>query len=356
MRSRMMVLYGQGARVATIATLFSGGEGVGCGARAAGLKHLWGIEYDDDIAQVARDNGFNVVTGDVTTRYPQSCDRPNVLHASTPCPNFSTANQGGEETAEDIELARATARFIEILKPRIFTLENVYKYRKSQSWREIAGTLDRCGYWYDLAHVNAADFGVPQTRKRMIVRALLGQMVPHLPPPEPWVGWYSAIEDLIPTLPESQFAPWQLERLPELIKTALVTQGIPRDHKGGEYPLVTRCSEEPAFTATANHNQLGMRAFLVSDQSANAGKGVQVRESEEPATTIRAQENGGTPPRIWLSHGRIVTMTPRALARFQSFPDRYELPESRTLACKIIGNAVPPLLYEKLIRQLIANI
>jgi site-specific DNA-cytosine methylase len=34
----------------TIATLFSGGEGVGCGARAAGLTHLWGIEYDNDIA------------------------------------------------------------------------------------------------------------------------------------------------------------------------------------------------------------------------------------------------------------------------------------------------------------------
>jgi site-specific DNA-cytosine methylase len=38
----------------TISTLFSGGEGVGTGARMAGLNHLWGIEYDNDIAQVAR--------------------------------------------------------------------------------------------------------------------------------------------------------------------------------------------------------------------------------------------------------------------------------------------------------------
>lgn len=41
----------------TIATLFSGGEGVGVGAKAAGLDHLWGIEYDDAIASVARANG-----------------------------------------------------------------------------------------------------------------------------------------------------------------------------------------------------------------------------------------------------------------------------------------------------------
>jgi DNA (cytosine-5)-methyltransferase 1 len=40
-------------------------------------------------------------------------------------------------------------------------------------------------------------------------------------------------------------------------------------------------------------------------------------------------------------------MTPRALARFQSFPDWYELPERASLACRIIGNAVPPLLMQR---------
>ena len=46
----------------TIGTLFSGGEGVGVGAKAAGLQHLWGVEWDDDIASVARLNGFNTLT------------------------------------------------------------------------------------------------------------------------------------------------------------------------------------------------------------------------------------------------------------------------------------------------------
>jgi DNA (cytosine-5)-methyltransferase 1 len=41
-------------------------------------------------------------------------------------------------------------------------------------------------------------------------------------------------------------------------------------------------------------------------------------------------------------------MTPRALARFQSVPDTYILPDKRTLAAKVIGNMVPPLLMQRI--------
>jgi site-specific DNA-cytosine methylase len=41
-------------------------------------------------------------------------------------------------------------------------------------------------------------------------------------------------------------------------------------------------------------------------------------------------------------------MTPRALARFQSVPDSYELPTKRALAAKVIGNMVPPLLMQRI--------
>jgi len=48
-----------------------------------------------------------------------------------------------------------------------------------------------------------------------------------------------------------------------------------------------------------------------------------------------------------------VSMTPRTLARFQSFPDWYELPTKRSLAAYGIGNAVPPLLYQRIIEGLV---
>jgi site-specific DNA-cytosine methylase len=53
------------------------------------------------------------------------------------------------------------------------------------------------------------------------------------------------------------------------------------------------------------------------------------------------------PPRAWLEHGRVVQMTPRALARFQSAPDTYQLPQSNKLACRVIGNGVPSLLAQR---------
>ena len=373
----------------TIATLFSGGEGVGVGARDAGLRHLWGIEIDDAVAQVARDNGFDVRTEDILDANPTDWETPTVLHASPPCPNFSNAKQGREESSLDILLAQATARFIEVLHPPFFTLENVYGYRKSESWAIIADALNRCGYWYDLAHVNAADFGVPQNRKRMIVRAALGRMVHPLPPPEPWVGWYEAIEDLILGLPDSKFANWQLAGLEELDATTLVDSAGYPNGDGVRIP-VTRRADEPANTVIANHAQRGMRAFVID--GCNAGRGLTVRMQDDPAFTVVAGSKGypraflvggqfarpangtgeqrpvqtrerGDPIftvtavnkgdwRAQLSNGRVVQMTPRALARFQSFPDSYLLPENNPLACRVIGSAVPPVLFEKLLKSL----
>jgi site-specific DNA-cytosine methylase len=46
-------------------------------------------------------------------------------------------------------------------------------------------------------------------------------------------------------------------------------------------------------------------------------------------------------------------MTPRALARFQSFPDDYQLPPLKRLACKIIGNAVPPVMARAMLESVI---
>ena len=302
----------------TYADLCSGGSGATRGALDAGLTPLWGIENVDEIAQVSSDNGFHVVTADATTVDPAGYERPGVLHASLPCPNFSPAKMGGKETAEDIALALATVRFIEALEPRVFTLENVWRYRRSESWRLIQDALNRTGYWTDVHHLNSADFGVPQTRKRMIVRAARPGWLPPLPAPVPWVGWYQAIEDLLPGLSDSAFAPWQLKRGVQdmLDQACLFAQGS-YDHTdaGNErnaQPIGRRTATEPAFTVSANSNMQGMRAFLAIP-------------------------------------GRVVKMSPRCLARFQSVPDDYVLPENDALAVRVIGNMVPPLMMQRLL-------
>ncbi len=319
----------------------------------------------------------------------------------------------------DIDLAQAVCRFIEALRPAVFTLENVWAYRQSRSWALIEDTLFRLGYLPDVQHLNAADFGVPQTRKRMIVRAVRGGFAPALPAPVPWVGWYAAIEDLIPTLSESHFAPWQLERLPEELASFLVAgskapngvqivkrnpdepastvvasgdrlitraflmtgQGSGEESRGGlrdsvepaltvtassrkglvsaflvhptdqrTMPVVDR--EEPSFTVVGNHGNGNMpRVYLVDGKLSNSGKDLQIRQREDPSTTVVSSQSAMKDARAWLSKGRVVKMTPRALARFQSFPDSYQLPEKAWLACKGIGNAVPPLPMQRIYEQ-----
>lgn len=331
------------------ATLFSGFDGVGLGMKEAGLEHVWGLEYDDKIAGVARANGFNTLTLNILDADPSLFAPVDVLHASPPCPNFSVAKANGHETPLDIALARKTADFIEVLRPRWFTLENVYQYRNSESWQIIANRLYTCGYWLDFQHVNMADYGVPQTRQRMIVRAVRNGFVPYLPPKERWVGWYQAIEDLIPTLPASQFAPWQLARLPDnIMQTILVSNQNDAPTGAKERGPRFYKKNELAGPVLASTNQR-WRAFILGNGTRSL-----VRCDNEPSETITANNNQ-TGVKSWLSQGRVVKMTPRALARFQTFPDWYTLPASNTLACKGIGNAVPPLFMAKMYRGLVGN-
>lgn len=356
---------------------------------AAGVDVLWGLEIDPRIAAVANANlGGHVRVGDILIADPADFPRVDVLHASPPCPNFSNAKFGGAETRHDLRLAGRVCRFLSVLQPRVFTLENVWYYRKSRSWRMIENRLHALGFWVHVAHVNAADYGVPQTRKRMFVRAVRAGWVPALPGPGRWVSWYEAIADLVGDLPETQLAPWQVSRLAEMPTiSSLFSEGIGKDRMGNDYSLISRSVDAPAYTVTANHNMASMKALLISggmvmrsptfrvaDESAmtvtasfdktparvllinggNSGVGnnrPSVREVADPAMTVTANQSK-MPMRAKID-GRIVSISLRCLARWQTFPDWYDLPESAALSTRIIGNAVPPRLVEAIYRQLL---
>lgn len=298
----------------TIATLLSGGEGVGVGARAAGLSHLWGFEIEDDVAQVARDNGFNVITGNVLEVDPATLEVPDVLHISTVCKRASLINNGKgsvREAPEDLAMGIKTAQFIDVMKPRIFTLENVYSYRNFEAFQIILNALNRNGYMYHYQNLNSANYGVPQTRERLILRAVKGALLPPLPQAERWVSWMDAVGDLIPTFSDWKLADWQKKILPPNKPILLIG-----NNQGGDERLRLSCAtpDKPSFTITVS----------------NAAKN-----------------------RI-LINGRVLKPTPQAWARIQSFPDDYLVPENKPLANKVFGNAVPPLLYQKIIGPLTA--
>ena len=370
----------------TFASLFTGFGLADIGAMQAGLEPIWGVENDPAIADVAKSNlKHDIRVQSVLDCNPHHFEKSDVLWASPPCTSFSVAKTNGKETDLDRQLAIKIVDFLKVLKPQSFILENVEAYKRSASLEFIEGALYGLGYWIDRQVLNAADFGVPQTRKRMILRAVLGGMPQSLPAPSRRIGWYEAIADLIPTLPESQFADWQLKRMPaDLIQNCLVDgQNARTPEKGG---LNYRESNDPTFTISAhgslrkafllNRSQTERddyfrqadrpsyticaagscgrsRAFIVDGKNIHPDGSITIRQSDEPTFSVVSStfDRPCHAPKSWLEHGKVVSMTSRALARFQTLPDWYALPDKNTLACKGIGNGVPCNFSEAIARS-----
>lgn len=408
----------------TSASLFSGGKFADVGLMAAGFAPIWGVEMDPAVAEVADANlpGVTIRARVEDVDY-RRLEPPDLLWASPECKEFSAAKANGAEGPAQRAQADAICAALEAQRPPLFVLENVIGYRRSEySLPRICAALARLGYLYTLTNVNCADFAVPQTRRRLILRAARS-LLPPLRGRERWVGWYAAIADLIPTLPESAFAPWQLARLEPLFGDTLVegnspttreplakgavepswtvradaSKGMPRaflahptadnprfpvrdgadpsfvigaggslpsgflldgNSSGQEWGKLYRADDEPAFTTKiiTRPNSHMPHAFIVDDQHGGQlrgedGRGLTIRQAADPVFTVQAGSN--KPARAWLEQGRVVAMTPRALARFQSIPDSYVLPEHRGLACRIIGNGVPPLLAQRVAESLL---
>jgi DNA (cytosine-5)-methyltransferase 1 len=358
----------------TFASLFTGGGLADIGAKQAGYSLLWGVELDPTIAAVAQQNlGHPVYQASVVDMDWATLERPDHLHMSPPCQDFSVAKSTGKVSNDNDALAQSCIDAIKALEPSTVTLENVEGYRKAKGFQAIVDALWGLGYWVNVDVLNSADFGVPQTRRRLILRAVKGGFPGPLPEPvRPWKGWYQAIEDLIPTLPETQFAPWQLKRLPKsfLYGNGTYSSPLPANHpaqtitssdnqtgvkaylisdKGSESEsLQGRLHSEPAFSVVGGNGSGGQKASYLVDGIAN-GKGatVTIVDGTKPAYTVKAS-SGKQASRVATPSGRVVRMTPRALARFQTMPDDYALPEKTALACRIIGNGVPCLMMQRI--------
>jgi site-specific DNA-cytosine methylase len=76
---------------------------------------------------------------------------------------------------------------------------------------------------------------------------------------------------------------------------------------------------------------------------------------DEPSITVKANSGGKEPCRAWLEQGRVVALTPRAIARLQTVPDDYELPAKKTLAGTILGNGVPCEMVRRIVAATIGE-
>jgi DNA (cytosine-5)-methyltransferase 1 len=372
----------------TISTLFSGAGGVDLGAIAAGFEPCESVEYDPQLAELHKANiGGKCHVMNILDASPYKFEKMDLLHASPPCPNFSTAKKNASELQQDRDFAHKIADFIEVLEPPTFTLENVQAYAKSFSLQIILEALYSNGYWVNYQVLNAADFGVPQSRRRLILIAVKSGFIPSLPPKENHIGWYEAIADLVHDLPDSKLADWQLKALPMEIREHLLVSpkkdGFYYTETRIERP-VTRSFDEVSPCLLAD---MPLKAILIENTGARSDRPLQTKQATEPCWTLRSlgqdghwhranallihptdqrtmpvieaadpaftatANQGGNHIKALLENAKIKALDIPCLARLQSFPDDYKWSGKKSLDGKGIGNSVPPLMYEKILRS-----
>ena len=164
-----------------IATWFSGAGTVESALPNA--ERVMAVEYDPRInAHANLSHGTSFPARSVTDIDPQELRdaNPDLFHASPVCKNFSAAKTMRGATDLDRQSAESVARAIREATPPIVTLENVPQYADTALFKHITDALDSKGYKWDVVIHDAADYGAPQSRKRMLLRAVR-EKIPRTP-------------------------------------------------------------------------------------------------------------------------------------------------------------------------------
>lgn len=305
-------------------TYFSGGGLVEEGLKGI-IDPVVAVEYDEKISGVYRNNfGQNIVTADVRDVDPKELVKQidgevEYFHASPVCKNYSQAKSNHAEVELDKETAASTAEFINAVKPKVVTIENVKGYKDSEAMKIITDALDANGYTWDADVYNAADYGGYTNRERLIVRAVRDGKLPAKPKKMAHKsGWYEAVADIIPTLTEKKngVAPWMDVRLK--------ADGI--DWRNIDKPL-----------------------YVMG--SAYADGKIPHAFADELLPTLRTKSGDV----IVMPDGKVYRAMGRVLARVSGVSDDYKMPFSENLSHTIIGNGIPTQLTEHVIAPLLQN-
>ena len=294
----------------TFADIGCGGGGASIGAMQAGLTHAWGLEYDPQIADVYRANVGHCIVQNILDTDPYKFEKVDWLHCSPVCKSYSPANADRRERQLDLDYAKKFTEFIKVLEPDWVSIENVAAYGnirntkgKLTAFGHIVRALRLHRYSFDFRVLTASYYGVPQSRERLILVASKSQDLPRFPKHKPQIGWHEAIADLIPDCKEAKFADWQLE----------MSKRVTR-------PFVMSSTEQRSST---------------------------VRYYEQPIFTIKASDRD---PRARLESGQVIQLNLDCLAKLQSLPKDYRFSCKVEVTRKIIGNAVPPLMFSEIVR------
>lgn len=341
--------------------LFSGVGGLSLGFQRAGFNVILANEIDNSISKAYKNNhpDTNMINDDITkidynflSAYKGSVD---VIVGGPPCQGFS--QKGSRKLLEDDRnfLFQQYYRVVEYVRPKYFLMENVPNILTSGGGYfkgQIFELFESIGYKLDAKILNAFDFGIPQLRKRAFI---LGKLNEHISLPKvegKSVSIHDAIGDLafLNSGEGSEVQDYKFE--PQ-----------------SEYQLKMRKNSTNLYNHVATrHSELAIERMKLIPKG--MGKEVLPKEhltksiysgtwcrmiEEEPSVTITTRFD--TPSSGKFTHpflNRAITV--REAARLQSFPDDFIFYGAKTSQMKQVGNAVPPLLAEKIAREVFKDI
>lgn len=324
----------------TTISLFAGGGGLTLGIGKAGFETLFATDVEPSAAATF---GLNLpkvpfYLGDVRRLSREKLEKTignrkvDLVVGGPPCQGFSTL---GDQNPADPRngLFWCFARVVEWLAPPCFLMENVNYLRTQYGGRyerEILEAFERLGYRVWVTTLNAADFGVPQVRKRVFffgTKLDLPFKWPtptHGTPEAPHNTVWNAIGDL-------SHVGTQIHNHSFLRHGDTVVARYRLIPEGGRMPPPAELPEEI--------------------RRKNFGNTYKRLHRERPSLTLVPGNNAF--PVHPIEHR---SLSPREAARLQTFPDDYVFQGSRAEQCKLVGNAVPVLLAQRLGEAIKAHI
>ncbi len=289
-----------------VVSLFSGAGGLDLGFIRAGHEIVWANDlYADAVKTYKHNIGGHIVERDIRDILSEEIPDCDIVIGGFPCQGFSVANVKRNTSDERNTLYKELIRVINDKRPMFFVAENVkgiLSLGKGGVFKMIMRDFSNLGYKVKYKLLNAADYGVPQTRQRVIIVGVREDVEFEYVYPEPTHS---------------------------------------KDGTDGKRKWVAIGEALSVFPDPDEYNDVINHTYSKYKLNINGYIGHRLLDPLKPAPTVtaRGDNRGGV---VILPHpnGR-RRMTCRELATVQSFPENYFFHGTNSSVYRQIGNAVP---------------
>ena len=352
----------------TMIDLFCGAGGFAVGCDWAGFQSVFGVDHLEPAMQTWTRNHPNAIgcLGDITKLLPKDVkkilkkhgvDHINMITGGVPCQGFSIANRKHNDNDERNFLFLEYMKFVKEFMPDYIILENVSGMRSTAGGKfenDIKKYMKSLGYEITVKLVNAADYGVPQFRQRLLfvgVRKESGLAEKYVFPEGDYVGKYRTVYDAISDLPAlgnaegaEAYGSKPKTEYQKLMRGVGVLKSIKKSDKLYNH-------------VAPNHPQETIDKIAATKPGKPMYPNFKQRIRLKKDSPSPTQLAGGIRPQFQFGHpDQARGLTIRERARIQSFPDSYVF-EGGTVQERVqTGNAVPPLLIYNIAKPIAEDI